>query len=210
AETHRPQIPIRMDELVRANNPDTIQMSYGLAWVVQDYRGHELVSHGGVIDGFRAHITLLPRDGLALAILSNRHQTRLNQALSNTLVDRLLGLPPRDWNDFFKGLENRAEEVKLETRRKRDALRQPGPPPRLLADYSGTYEHPAYGRAQVEVKGTELRWRWSTFEGELAHHHGDMFELGNEYLDDPLIEFGVGGDGKVTGFTFLSLQFKRL
>jgi CubicO group peptidase (beta-lactamase class C family) len=209
AETHKPQIPLPRDEMVRASNPETVQMTYGLAWVIQDYRGHELVSHGGVIDGFRAHITLMPRDGFALAILSNRHQTRLNQALSNTLVDRLLGLPPRDWNDFYQRLEKRAETVKREARQKRDAERQPGPPLHPLADYMGEYQHPAYGRAKVEMVGNKLRWHWSTFDGDLTYHHGEVFELGNELLDDPLIEFRADG-GKVNGFVFLNLHFQKL
>ena len=73
-------------------------MSHALAWVVQDYRGHLLVQHTGVIDGFRVHLTLLPNDGYAFAILANREATRMNLALSNTLADLLLGLPGRDWN----------------------------------------------------------------------------------------------------------------
>jgi CubicO group peptidase (beta-lactamase class C family) len=209
ATTHLPQMVIPMDETIRAANPDTVQMSYGLAWVIQDYRGHELVSHGGVIDGFRAQITLLPRDAFALAILSNRHQTRLNLALSNTLVDRLLGLPSRDWNDHFQQLEKRADEAKREARVKRDAEREPGPPPHPLSAYAGEYEHPAYGRAEVRVVGETLQWRWSSFQGELAHHHGDVFELGNESLGDPLITFRVDGQGKVVGFAFLNLTFMK-
>ncbi|HEX4591829.1 MAG TPA: serine hydrolase, partial [Gemmataceae bacterium] len=208
AETHKPQIPLPSDEMVRASNPETVQLSYGLAWVIQDYRGHELVSHGGVIDGFRAHITLMPRDGFALAILSNRHQTRLNQALSNTFVDRLLGLAPRDWNDYYQRLEKGAETVKREARHKRDAERQPGPSPHPPADYVGEYEHPAYGRARVEMVGEKLRWHWSTFEGELSCHHSDAFELGCQLLDDPLIEFPVD-HGKIKGFVFLNLLFQK-
>ena len=118
AETHKPQIVIPMDAAIHEANPETVQMSYGMGWVIQDYRGHELVSHGGVIDGFRTHIALLPRDGYALALLSNRHQTRLNLALSNTLIDRLLGLPKHDWNDYFRKLEDRANEAKRKARAK--------------------------------------------------------------------------------------------
>jgi CubicO group peptidase (beta-lactamase class C family) len=209
AETHRPQTVIPMDEAVRAANSDTVQLSYGLAWVIQDYRGHELISHGGVIDGFRAHITLMPRDGYGLALLSNRHQTRLNLALSNAIVDRLLGLSPRDWNDFFRRLEARSEEVKREARAKRDARRRPGRSSRPLADFAGDYEHPAYGRATVSVSGDRLEWMWSTFRGELARHHADVFELENELLEDPLIEFQVDQQGKVKRFLFLNLQFQR-
>ena len=185
-----------------------MQVSYGLAWVIQDYRGHRLVSHGGVIDGFRVQLVLLPDDGFALALLSNRHQTKLNLALSNNLIDRLFGLPPRDWNDYFHKLERRADEIKRAAKAKLDALRQPGPPPRSLADYTGEYEHPAYGRASVSIEGKSLKWQWSSFRGELAFHHAEVFHLQNELLDDPLIEFRLNG-GKVEGFEFLNLNFKR-
>jgi CubicO group peptidase (beta-lactamase class C family) len=210
AETHRPQVVIRMDEGLQAANPDTALMNYGLAWVIQDYRGHELVSHGGVIDGFRVHITLLPRDGFALAILSNRHQTQMNIALSNILVDRLLNLPPRDWNDHFKRLEQRAEEVKREVRITRNKLRTPDQPaPRPLAKYAGEYDHFAYGRARISVDDGALRWQWSSFRDELTHHHDDVFELKSEFPDEPLIEFRVDDKGNVTGFVFLNLEFKK-
>jgi CubicO group peptidase (beta-lactamase class C family) len=209
AETHKPQIVIPMDDAIRAANPDTVQMSYGLGWVIQDYRGHELVSHGGVIDGFRAHVTLLPRDRFALALLSNRHQTRLNLALSNTLIDRLLNLSPRDWNDYFRRLENRTNDLKREARAERDKLRRPDEPmPRPATEYAGDYDHPAYGRANVSIEKGQLIWRWSTFRLELTHHHGDVFELTNEFLEDSLIEFR-GSARKVTEMIFLNLEFKR-
>src|SRR5262249_40960848 len=91
-EAHAPRVGIRLEGAVRAEQPETVQMSYGLGWVVQDYRGHELVSHAGLIDGFRVHLALLPREGWGVAVLANRHRTRMNLALSNALVDLLLGL----------------------------------------------------------------------------------------------------------------------
>src|SRR5207248_4353950 len=109
-ETHTPQMIIPLEGASRALHPDTEQMSYGMAWVIQDYRGHLLVSHAGVIDGFRAHLALLPEDGWGVAVLSNLHATRMNLALSNRLVDRLLGLPGRDWNAHYRALAREADE----------------------------------------------------------------------------------------------------
>jgi CubicO group peptidase (beta-lactamase class C family) len=209
-ETHTPQIVIPMNDAARTSNPDTTQLSYGLGWVVQDYRGHLLVSHGGVIDGFRAHITLLPRDGFAVAVLSNRHLTRMNFALSNNLVDRVLGLTPRDWNAYFQKVVRREEELKREARRKRDDERRPDQAPSgPLADYAGDYDHPAYGRARVTLEGGSLRWNWNSFRGGLTRHHGDVFELENESLDDPLVEFHKDANGRVSDFVFLNLPFRR-
>jgi CubicO group peptidase (beta-lactamase class C family) len=209
AETHRPQMVIPMGEAIRAANPETVQLSYGLAWVIQDYRGHELVCHGGVIDGFRVHLTLLPREGYGLALLANRHQTRLNLALSYALVDRLLGLPPRDWNGYFQRLETRANEIKSEAWQRRNKERTPGPPPRPLAEYAGEYEHPAYGRANITLNGDALTWKWSTFDGKLTYHHNEFFELANEFLESPLFEFQVGPRGEINGFVLLNLPFQK-
>jgi hypothetical protein len=153
----------------------------------------------------------LPRDGFGLAILSNRHVTKLNQALSNSLVDHLLDLPRREWNAYFQKLGRREDEVKHDARRARDALRRPDQPPsKPLGDYAGDYDHPAYGRAHVSIEGMSLQWSWSTFRGGLTHHHADVFELKNEYLDDPLIEFRLDEMGRVTGFVFLNLNFQKV
>src|ERR1700722_14327215 len=59
-ETHTPQMVMRLPQVQRPLFPNTVQISYGMAWVIHDHRGVRLVSHGGAIDGFRAQITLAP------------------------------------------------------------------------------------------------------------------------------------------------------
>jgi CubicO group peptidase (beta-lactamase class C family) len=210
AETHTPQFALRIDGPVRLANPDTLLMSYGLGWLVQDYRGHLLVSHAGTIDGFRAHVTLLPKDGYAVAILSNRHHTRMNLALSNTLADRLLGLPPKDWHAHLRDAVRREEQAARDERARRDQVRRPGShPPRPLADYAGVFEHPAYGQARVSVHDGRLFWEWSGFRGPLGHHHDDTFVFEDQALDDPLIVFAATPNG-VAAMEFLKLPFRRV
>jgi len=107
--THTPVVVLPTGGEVAKLHAETTLMAYAPGWVVQDYRGHHLISHAGLIDGFRAHLTLLPKDGWGIAILANRHGTRLNLALSNKLVDRLLGLPPRDWDGAIGEVVRRDE-----------------------------------------------------------------------------------------------------
>src|SRR4029079_12629842 len=126
-----------------ALSPDSHQMSYGLGWVTQDYRGHLVVQHTGLIDGFRVHLTVLPKDGYAFAVLANREGTRMNLALSNALTDLLLGLPPKDWNTYLLGVQAQAEEAARVAARRAELARQrdprpPGAPPERLA---GAYEN---------------------------------------------------------------------
>src|SRR5262249_25513770 len=61
-ETRTPQIVIRLEGIARKEQPCTTMMSYGMGWVVQDYRGHKLVSHGGKMEGLRSHISFAPND----------------------------------------------------------------------------------------------------------------------------------------------------
>src|SRR5436305_12461467 len=124
-----PQIVIRLGDTARALNPETQQISYGLGWVIQDYRGKLLVMHAGLIDGFRAHLTILPKDGYAFAILANREGTRMNLALSNSLVDVLLGLPERDWNKYLLGIQAEEEEAARVQKKREERGRNPDLPP---------------------------------------------------------------------------------
>src|SRR5262249_48607781 len=39
AETHTPQMVVRVEGVVRAEHPFTNQINYAMGWVVQDYRG---------------------------------------------------------------------------------------------------------------------------------------------------------------------------
>jgi CubicO group peptidase (beta-lactamase class C family) len=210
SETHTPQVVLPMDADAKALHPDTVQMSYTLGWVVQDYRGHLEVSHAGLIDGFRVHLTLLPDDGWGIAVLCNRHATRMNLALNNRLVDEVLGLPPRDWNKNHLAVVRKSEEEAKRRAEERARHRNPGVLPSLpLVAYTGAYEHPAYGTAHVVRDGASLRFEWSTFKAPLEHYRGDEFTLKEQLLDDPPLEFAAAPDGSARRLRVFGVVFER-
>jgi CubicO group peptidase (beta-lactamase class C family) len=213
-ETHTPQNIIRMEGLAKAMNPDTLQMSYGMAWLIQDYRGRLEVSHAGLIDGFRAHVTLLPRDGIGIVLLNNRDQTGMNLALSNTLVDLLLGLPKKDWNGYLLDQERKQKAEVQERLREREAKRQHGThPSRELGAYAGSYEEPAYGTAEVALENGALVLRWGTFTCPLGHYHYDTFLAGSDILHNPRVVFSLNADGEVAAMKVLDqldVEFKKV
>src|SRR5262249_51049595 len=131
AETHMPQIVVRVEGFVKEANPETLQISYGLGWVVQDYRGELMVVHGGAIDGFRAQFTLMPKEKLGIVLLNNLDGTSMNIALSNTLIDRILGLPQKDWHAFYGNLVRRGEEQRKAAAKALMDKRLPDRPPTL-------------------------------------------------------------------------------
>ncbi|MCI0703379.1 MAG: beta-lactamase family protein, partial [Planctomycetia bacterium] len=59
-ETRTPQTLMRMEGATKALFPETVQTSYAMGWVAHDYRGLKVCGHGGLIDGFRIQITLVP------------------------------------------------------------------------------------------------------------------------------------------------------
>ncbi len=209
-EMHRPQTIIRRQGMIRLMNPDSHFLSYGLGWVVQDYRGLLLLMHGGAIDGFRAHFTLVPEARLGFVLLNNLHDTQLNLAVSNSLVDLFLGLPARDWNAFFLELKKAREtEMKAHKEALRKQRRPGTKPARALADYAGTYQDPAYGQARVSHEKGQLIAHWARFRWPLEHFHNDTFLANDDVLIDAPMVFILGPDGAVATLRALDRDFKR-
>ena len=92
-ETHTPQNLIPMRGSAKELNPETVQLTYAMGWLSYDYRGKRVISHGGMIDGFRVQLTFLPDDDLGFAVLANLHDTRMTLALTNSLIDLYCGTP---------------------------------------------------------------------------------------------------------------------
>jgi beta-lactamase class C len=77
---------------------------YGLGWRVMDYSGHTLIFHGGAVQGYRGLIAFLPNEDVGIVVLWNSESSAPSR-LMPSLMDRVLGLPARDWS----GLDDEAE-----------------------------------------------------------------------------------------------------
>lgn len=207
--THSPHIVIPMEGPNAALHPFTQQMSYGMGWVIQDYRGELLVSHAGLIDGFRAHITLLPKRKLGLAILCNLDQTRMNLALSNAIVDLLLDKKAKDWNEHYGEIVVQEEFAAKRRAVEIDRGRKFGTKPSLpLASLVGKYADAAYGEAEVKMEKDRLVLEWSRFRCEMEHYQYDTFRVQDRLVGKWLIEFMIR-EGKVKGLNAIGVEFKR-
>jgi CubicO group peptidase (beta-lactamase class C family) len=210
-ETHLPHTIMRLDASARAMQPYTVQMCYGLGWVIQDYRGHRLVSHGGAIDGFRAHITLAPDDRLGIVLLNNLQGSQMNLAISNSILDLVLGLEAKDWNTMLGEAVKKDEAGAKAARVLREKGRRQGTKPsHPLEAYIGRYRDPAYGTARIALDRGKLVWQWSSFHGPLEHFHFDTFTARHEFLGDPLVVFRFAADGDVVGMRFLDVDFRKV
>jgi CubicO group peptidase (beta-lactamase class C family) len=209
AETHSPTTVIPFEGGVARMNPDTTKMSYGLGWVVFDYRGHLVIGHGGHIDGFKALVTLFPKDNLAIGVLSNRFETRMNQAVTNAIADELLGLPAKDWDAILrKVVKDEAAEKAAALAERNKARRADVPPAYPLVRYAGTYTHEAYGEGKVSEGKGGLVWEWSSFKCPLEHWQGEQFRVTDGPFEDQLIEFRTTLAGPIA-IRFEGVIFER-
>jgi hypothetical protein len=205
-ETKTPHTPMRLDDPgIGPTYPDSVQVSYAMGWVVYDHRGQKVVAHGGIVDGFRAQVTLLPGKKAGFVLLNNLHKTRMNLALGNALIDHLCGLPAKDWNAYFQKLDaDEAAEKKAAL-----ASRKPGTRPSLpAAGYVGEYHHPAYETGQVTADGDKLAWEWGAFRAPLEHWHDDVFRVTEGFFEDQFVEFDVA-NGRPRAVRAMGVVFGR-
>ena len=104
--------------------PDTDEIdfgAYGLGLSIESYKGHKMVHHSGGIDGFIAEMSWMPRERMALVILTNRTGNPLPQMLSRQVYDQLLRLPPTDWKGRRRTVEAQAATRAEAARKKLEA-----------------------------------------------------------------------------------------
>ena len=186
-----------------STRPDITAADYALGWMVDNYRGHGRVHHGGNIDGFSAMVSLLPNDGLGFVVLTNKNGTALAELLIRTAIDRVLGLEAVDWIGDAAKRQAEGEAVGKKAEEKKATRRRPGTSPaHKLDEYAGDYRHPGYGDLKVTLKGSQLGFIYNSIATPLAHWHYETFNGGK--AEDPAFEdmkltFRTDVNGNVVG-----------
>ena len=177
-EMHSPQTAIP-DPPPAFSLPGLGHFSYGLAWVVTSYRGHNLVWHNGGIDGFYALLSMLPDDHMGVVVLTNLPHGQTPEVLAYNVYDRLLGLDALPWLDRFKALDTKGKQEADEAKKNKPTDRKTGThPSHNLAEYVGEYEHPGYGKIKVAQKGDSLELSVNKLgPWGLENYHYDVFQV---------------------------------
>jgi CubicO group peptidase (beta-lactamase class C family) len=189
-ELHAPQMTMGQPSEKKEISP----ASYALGWMVETYRGHRRVEHGGAIDGFTAETCLFPDDGLGIIVLTNKNGTAIPGFITNHASDRLLGLKPIDW--LAEGLDRRtkAQAAEKEAKKKKESVRRSGTQPaHALEEYAGEYEHPGYGPLSIELRDGRLVSVYNEIVAPLEHWHFEVFSApkadNDPSLDDLNLKF---------------------
>lgn len=200
--------------VVNGNLPDeqdatTYFSNYGFGWMLSSYRGHYRVEHGGNIDGFSANTSFFPSDSIGIVVLSNQNASAVPSLIRNTIADRLLQLPYRNWSKIAldQNKKNKAGAEQMSSLKDTGQVKNTHPS-HDLEDYAGAYAHPGYGDLQLAWENDTLWVRQRGNEKEkvyLEHYHYDVFSL-RTYESEPgspstKIQFSMDMQGKIKDFS---------
>jgi hypothetical protein len=80
-------------ELVKKQMTITGNIGYGLGWFLRQWNGHQVVEHGGNIDGFNAQVALMPDQNVGFVLLTNVTGSPLGAFAMNTVWANLVATP---------------------------------------------------------------------------------------------------------------------
>lgn len=81
------------NELTKKQMAVTGNISYGLGWFLRSWNGHQIVEHGGNIDGFNAQVAMMPDQKIGFVLLTNVTGSPLGAFAMNTVWNNLVGVP---------------------------------------------------------------------------------------------------------------------
>ena len=182
--------------------PSTHFTSYGLGWVLTDYKGRKIAWHNGGIDGFLSEMWTVPEEKLGIVVLSNRDGHQLGPAVVWRILDLYLEPAQHDWNAI--GLKRwqaamagqAAAQKQTEASRAKDTK-----PSHALEAYTGTYSDSLYGDFRVKLDNGQLVADFGAgdFGGPLEHWQFDTFRATwrDQNFGRGFLTFGLDRDGKV-------------
>ncbi|MFZ0498601.1 MAG: serine hydrolase [Steroidobacteraceae bacterium] len=203
-EMESPQVVIPSDvengagEIINSF-PTALSPAYGLTLRTEDFRGVRIDWHAGSIDGMGSVVGLIPSRHLGVVILANKDDTNLPIALMDVVFNDYIGPPHIDWGARLLAVMAKARTDEEKSQAEHEISRQPHPEPSLpLADYTGTYSDPLYGRATVSLAhGHLVLERGGEFVGDLEPWNRDTFRITWRYhfLGHDFVQFGLSPAG---------------
>jgi len=177
---------------------------YGEGWSISEYRGQKLVWHTGGWPGMVSRITLVPRLGLGVVVLTNQEVGAAFNAVTMEALDHYLQAPDTDWVDAYaKALAKSRSDADAKWAAHEAARDRRSRPSLPVGGYAATYADAWYGDVQVEKEGRGLVMRFAAtpeLVGDLEHWQHDTFLVrwrDRSLNADAFASFALDPDGRV-------------
>jgi CubicO group peptidase (beta-lactamase class C family) len=193
--------------------------NYGLAFVLEDYRGYRRVTHTGGLIGMVSYVSLVPEKNLGIVVLTNQQSGGAMASVMMSLLDAFLDTPSKakpaqDWVGWWKAKSDEGEKQAAAADQAADAsAKAAGGKSALPLDaYVGTYHDVWRGDATVRKVGDKLRLAFSRttgMQGDMTPMKANVFVVrwdDKTLKADALVNFRTGMDGAVSGMTMAPLS----
>jgi len=181
----------------------TADVSYGLGWMVDDYKGVPMLQHGGNTLGFTSDLAFLPEADLGISVLTNQYGSILNQAVRFRLLE-LVYQQEAEFDELVQFYIDRIEEALAELNEQiKDSV-----DPDAVAPYIGVYTNEALGQITIALQDGVLTLDTGEFlmellpkvdeDGEVEAYRsvtpglGGEFQLSEDDDGNPIIILGEG------------------
>jgi CubicO group peptidase (beta-lactamase class C family) len=195
--------------------PEAHFVTYGLGWLLSDYRGRKVVEHGGNIDGMSALVAFVPEEKLGLVVLTNMNGSELRTALKLRIIDAFMGGEAKDWSAIhLKTMKSFEAQGKAAEKKQNDERAKDTKPSLALDKYAGTYQDEMYGDLKVwqDESGKLVARYGPAFTGDLEHWHYDTFQVSwrDRTMGKSQVTFTLNAQGKVESVKIQNMaDFKR-
>ena len=181
--TMEPSI-VEHNSLADQGYTEVLNPVYGMGRETVSYRGHQIVEHGGDLNGIHSQISYMPQDNIGVIVfVIGDHSLRYNPIMYN-VYEHLLGLSITPWSE--RGLKNRdlSKKQGKEGRAKANEGQVKGTKPsHPLSDYFGEFENSAYGSINITQKDTAMIFSLHNIHLPMHHFHYDRFDTKNDEQD---------------------------
>ena len=183
--TLQPAIALPNTTLETRGWGEVLNVDYGMGRDIATYRGHLLTFHGGDLPGFHTQVSFMPQDHIGVIVFEiGDHTQPLYNIVSYNVYERLLGMDQTPWSDRLLAIRLKNKKAGTEARTKANVGQVPNTrPSHALADYTGTYENPAYGLMTIGLKDNQLQFEFHKIKMAMTHFHYDRFDTPDDEQD---------------------------
>lgn len=171
-ETWKPQIAL------------SNEASYGLGWIVSEYKGVPVLSHGGNTIGFTSGFTFLPGKGFGVIVLTNGRATNVfNEGVAGRLLELVYDQPAEVSQNLDFYLEQADKELVELTGLLKDEIDTTAVEP-----YLGHFSNEALGAIELSLVDGRLMLDAGEFATQLKAKYDDAGELEGYMQSDPPLQ----------------------
>ncbi len=154
---------------------------YGMGRESISYRGHQMIMHGGDLNGIHSQISFMPQDSIGVIVFVIGNHSLSYNPISFNIYEHLLGMSITPWSE--RGLINRNAAKKMGKEGRAKSLSgqiKNTKPSHPIADYLGDYSNIAYGNINIAMKDTQMLFSLNNVHLQLNHFHYDRFDTKND------------------------------